>query len=625
MKNHRCARAGLTAFLAIALSAACIPNALALAQNDAGGPSAPAVANASASAGSTATFEKSEAVYANLAADGAPEAVYVVNRFDVEAAGTIVDEGDYEAVRNLTNETALEREAGRTVFEAEEGAFLYQGDASQAVLPWNVSIAYELDGRSVRADELAGASGDLAIHVATSRNDAVDPAFYDSFMLQITFTLPDGSCSDVAAEGATIARAGQDATVAFTVLPGHDADSRLTARVQDFSMAGAQIVALPYSSVVDVPDADGLASGMDDLSSAVSELTEGTESLAAGVDGLTGGARDLSSGAVAFGDGLSALDGSSSELVGASARIEGALSRIADGLSNADFSQLDQVGQLPTVLRNLADALDLLQGVVTNVQAGYDTARTALDGAVKAIPDDTVSSNDINALKALTAPGSSEADTVDKLAAAYTAARAVKTAYGDGAAFTQAHSLLALLSADKTTNGSLAQHAEALRVVASQIESSVDPDQLAQLSGLADGLVQLSGEYARFHGGLSQYASGLSALSGNYARVESGTEALADGTGELAQGAARLSGGMGELNAATIELPETMRRQIEEMTADFDFPAFDPVSFASPANENVTDVQFVMATAAIEKPKAQEVEEPQAEPTIWDRFLALFS
>ena len=102
MKNHRCARLGLTAFLAIALSAACIPNALALAQNDAGGPSAPGAAGTAAS-GSTATFEKSEAVYANLAADGAPEAVYVVNRFDVEAPGTIVDEGDYEAVRNLTN------------------------------------------------------------------------------------------------------------------------------------------------------------------------------------------------------------------------------------------------------------------------------------------------------------------------------------------------------------------------------------------------------------------------------------------------------------------------------------------------------------------------------------------
>ena len=628
MNNHRCARIGLTAFLTVVLSAACIPNALALAQNSAVETSTPAASGASASEGSTATFEKSEVVYANLAASGTPQAVYVVNRFDVEAPGTIVDAGTYDAVRNLTNESALAHEAGKTVFEAEEGTFLYQGDAAQAVLPWNVSITYELDGRSMRADELAGASGDLAIHVATSQNEAVDPAFYDSFMLQITFTLPDESCSDVAAEGATIARAGQDTTVAFTVLPGHDADSRLMARVQDFSMAGAQIVALPYSSVVDMPDTDEMTSGMDDLSSAVSELTAGTESLAAGVDGLTGGARDLSSGAAAFGAGLSALNGSSGDIVGASSQIKGALSRIAGGLSEADFSQLGQVGQLPTVLRNLADGLDALQENVAGVQAGYDAALSALGRAIDAIPSATLDEGDIGSLVALAQSSSNPQDavTANELVATYEAAQTVKSIYADyGAAFAGANSLLSILSADATTDGSLEQQAAALHTMASLAESSVDPDQLAQLSGLADGLAQLSGEYGQFHEGLSQYASGLSALAGNYARVESGTEALADGTGELADGAGQLSVGMGELNAATIELPETMRQQIEEMTADFDFPAFDPVSFASPANDNVTDVQFVMATAAIEKPEVQEVEEPQAEPTIWDRFLALFS
>ena len=77
------------------------------------------------------------------------------------------------------------------------------------------------------------------------RNEAVDPAFYDSFMLQITFTLPGDVASDVEGEGATIAQSGEDATVAFTVLPGQDADLTLTAKVRNFKMPGAQIAALP--------------------------------------------------------------------------------------------------------------------------------------------------------------------------------------------------------------------------------------------------------------------------------------------------------------------------------------------------------------------------------------------
>ena len=81
---------------------------------------------------------------------------------------------------------------------------------------------------------------------------------------------------------------------------------------------------------------------------------------------------------------------------------------------------------------------------------------------------------------------------------------------------------------------------------------------------------------------------------------------------------------MGQLNASTITLPETMKEQIAEMTADYDFPTFDPVSFVSSDNANVKAVQFVMTTATIEQPEAPQEEEPKQELTIWDRFLALF-
>ena len=128
----------------------------------------------------------------------------------------------------------------------------------------------------------------------------------------------------------------------------------------------------------------------------------------------------------------------------------------------------------------------------------------------------------------------------------------------------------------------------------------------------------------RFHEGLAQYASGLSALAENYGQLESGANQLANGTGQLAGGAGELSSGMNQLNASTITLPETMKRQIADMTAEFDFPKFDPVSFVSPQNANVEAVQFVMTTAAIEQPETPEPEEPEQEQTIWDRFLALF-
>ena len=155
MKKHPCLRTCVVALLTVTLSVACVPSALALAEGDAASSSSASAASAS----SAATYEKSEVVYATLAASGAPKAVYVVNRFDVEVPGTVVDHGDYTSVQNLTNETDLARIGDATTFEAEAGTLYYQGDAANAALPWNVSLSYELDGKKMEADQLAGASG----------------------------------------------------------------------------------------------------------------------------------------------------------------------------------------------------------------------------------------------------------------------------------------------------------------------------------------------------------------------------------------------------------------------------------------------------------------------------------
>lgn len=616
MKKHTAMRTGLIAVLTVALSATCVPGAMALAQDGAAQAKAASTSAASAPA---ATYEKSEVVYATLAANGKPEAVYVVNRFDVEAAGTVVDHGDYTAVQNLTNETELARVGDATTFEAEEGTLYYQGDAADTTLPWNVSIAYELDGKKVEADQLAGASGDLSIHVTTAPNDAVDPAFYDSFMLQITFTLPGAVASEVAGAGATIAQSGEDTTVAFTVLPGQDGDFTLAAKVKDFEMTGAQIAALPYSSVIEMPDTDEMVDGMSTLSDAVSALADGTSSLAAGVDELTSGAQSLSSGSAAFGQGLNQLNGSSSQLVSASSQIGSALSAIASGLQGADLSQLDQLGQLPGGLNALADGLASTREGVEKVRDGYAVSLNALDTAIASLTANAPSEDQIVSLRAFTESDEAQAATVEQLIATYRTAQGLQVAYAQiKPAFDGASQLLGSLP------DALAQQEAALRSMASSLDAAVGGGQLDQLSQLADGIAQLSGQYGQFHEGLTQYASGLSALAGNYSQLSSGTSQLASGTGQLASGASELSSGMGQLNASTITLPDTMKEQISELMADYDFPEFDPVSFMSSQNADVEAVQFVMTTAAIEQPEAPEEEEPEQEQTIWDRFIALF-
>lgn len=642
-RSARLAQAGLAVFLAAVLVAAFIPYALAASQ-DAGrdaaqGGAQPAGAQSAGGAdGGDAVYENSEIVYATLAATGSPEAVYVINRFDVEGAGTLVDHGDYSVVKNLTDGAEMVNEDGTVEVDVSEGVFYYQGTAAQAELPWNVALSYELDGRPVSPDDLAGASGALSIHVATTQNPAVDPAFYESFMLQVTFTLDGQTTSGIQADGATVAASGQDWTVAFTALPGRDGDFTLTAQVEDFSMAGAQIAALPYASVVEMPDTGGMTEGMDDLASAVSRLSDGVAQLSEGADSLAAGAGEIAAGAEGFRQGLGQLDAGAASLVDASGQIEGALTAVASGLAGADLGALGELEQLPAALRQLADGLDGPGGLRENVQVvetAYDQATGALDAAVAGIPAASLNDDALASLADAVKAGGTQDDaaTLEQLTATYQAAQRVRMAYygpngtdGAAAALGAAGTLLDGLAADAASGGALAASAQALRTMADALESSLAGGALDQLPALAEGLSQLAGEYGRFHEGLAEYADGVSTLASQYGAFASGTSSLAGGAGELADGTGEMDAGMREFDASVSELPETMREQIDELTADFTFPEFDPVSFVSPENGNVTAVQFVMTTAAIEKPEAAQEEEPEAsEPTLWDRLLALFS
>lgn len=290
-------------------------------------------------------------------------------------------------------------------------------------------------------------------------------------------------------------------------------------------------------------------------------------------------------------------------------------------LSKIDPAQLEQLKQLPDAIDQIADGLEVLARQAHAVQQEYSQAMTALDGAIAQVPDDTLSDADIRSLEMLAQSSGTSSDraAVVQLVSTYRAAQAVKAAYVEGKpAFDDADNALSASAV------ALDQQVAALRAAAKLLDAAVADGRVDQLVQVVEGLSQLPASYGQFHDGLVQYTSGVSALAASYGDLESGTSSLAGGARQLSGGAGSLSGGLGQLNATTITLPETMRKQIEEMTAESDFPEFDPVSFVSPDNKNVAAVQFVMSTAAIEKPEVPQEEESKAEPTLWDRFLALF-
>ncbi len=574
---------------------------------------------------STAVFDKTEVVYVSLDATGAARSASVVNMFDVESGGQVVDFGPYDDVLSLSEDKPLSREGQATSFSVGEGTFLYQGNVSQPVIPWNISLSYELDGRSVSADEVAGAEGEVVIHLKTGRNEDADRAFYDSYMLQATFTLPAGTCSDVVAEQATLAMSGEDRTVAFTVLPGHDGDFTMKMNAKDFTLTAAQIVALPYTSVIEMPSADGMVDGVSELGDAVSRLASGAAQLDAGSSEFASGVGDFAAGLAQFGEGLGTLAASSDQLTEASAQVDAAFTAVSEALGQIDLSQVDELAKLPGLMRNLADALDAVAGTASEVSGAYSAAYGELAGSMDAIPDGTANDDQIEAIRQLadTTDDTADDETVETLVSTYRAAQSARQTFAEHRdAFDAAKRNL---EATAQLSSGMSEAARLLRVIADELDASIEAGGLEDLKSLLGGVGELAQGYGLFHQGLVSYTDGVKALASNYAQMNAGAQELSAGAGRLAQGVSAYSGGVSQLNAATIDLPQTMKDQIASMMADYDFPAFEPRSFASQDNTSTSKVQFVISTPAVEKEVVQMAEEPEVELSFWDRLFALFS
>ncbi|EET59025.1 hypothetical protein BRYFOR_08934 [Marvinbryantia formatexigens DSM 14469] len=218
------------------------------------------------SAATNAEYTKNENIYVRLEQDGQVDGVYVVNSFDVTKAGEISDYGDYAAVYNLTNLDEIVSDKEEQTFEAEEGKFYYQGNIEKAELPWTFEIVYTLDGDQVEGEELEGAEGELEMQIHIRKNPSfTEDAFFNTCLLQATVTLDSELCDNIAAEkttlpteegteptveAASIADAGGNEQITFTVNPGTETDLTVKTDVENFEMDDISIAGVPTGAVV---------------------------------------------------------------------------------------------------------------------------------------------------------------------------------------------------------------------------------------------------------------------------------------------------------------------------------------------------------------------------------------
>jgi X-X-X-Leu-X-X-Gly heptad repeats len=542
-----------------------------------------------------AKYSKDENVYGKLSANGKVENLYVVNQFDVTKAGTIMDYGTYNHVENLTDLTKINTEGGSNTVAVKEGNFYYQGQIEKGALPWNLEIDYKLNDQDKEAKDLAGQSGNLEIHMKTSKNKRVNSTFYNNYLMQISMTLSNQTCSNIVAENGTISDAGENKQITFTVMPEKEGDLILTADVTKFEMKGISIAAVPFSMSMELPDTSEMSDGLTDLSDGISSLNGGTQKLNTGAGEIKNGMVSLLDGMEKFHPGLTTYANGVVSLNKGIQKIDSNVGKLSSGASN-----------LATGSKSISVGLNQLSSNGTSIVNGAK-------GIQKGI-------NDTNSILTTSGINTSDVSNDDTIKALY---QAVKSGYITDAQY------YAIVAAIGTVGG--------LNTNYGKFETGLE-QYIGGVSTLAESYGKFNSGVSKFSSGLSEFELGFDKLATGSDKLAKGSEKLTDGSKQLVNGADKFTSGLGKFRNGvqkladgtnkmadnTSDMPKEMQNKMDEMMSEYEYD-FEPLSFVSEKNTNIDKVQFVLTTEEIKMQEPKAVKEEEHKDTFIQRVEHLFS
>ncbi len=327
-----------------------------------------------------------ESMYVNLDYYGNIDKVNVVKGCDLNGQTSFTDYGNYTDVTNMSDYTEPVIEGNKVTWNVSpdfKGRFYYKGglDTKQVALPWNFDVSYKLNGVPKNADELAGASGLIEIHIDAKFNDSADVKEYykDNFVLAVAVMVDTNDCYSLEADGAQKQNVGSNSAVVFTALPGEDGDFTVRIGTDSFETSGVFMAMTPLTGsdlehVKDLKEAkDTWKESGDEMHDSMQQMALSVEAMRDGINSLQNGMNSAESARKTWsGAKDSILDGNDRTLETLSAvsdQLEAMIPHLETAKEAADTAH-DSLGDIVNTVREMQDPLNKLHSALKGIKSG---------------------------------------------------------------------------------------------------------------------------------------------------------------------------------------------------------------------------------------------------------------
>lgn len=535
-------------------------------------------------------YTKDETVYSKLDASGSNYKTIVSTHIEnTENEELIKDLSDLLNVKNTSGDETFTQDGSTFTWNANKNDIYYQGE-SQKDLPIECKVKYELDGKELSANEIAGKSGKVKITLQyTNKEERTVTVNGKKVKMYVPFVVVAGTIvknennQNITISNGKVINDGTKTTVIGMAMPGLQeslgvsaneveipSNIEITMDATDFETNGIFSYVTP--KVLEEEDInafdklDEIYAQVNTLQSSMNQIQEGANTLKDGAETYSEKSQEFNNAMNQVSEGVSSVNSNYSQIDTGITTINQGSTSLKNGAEQLNAG----IGELSSQLTSMPDSIEALYAGSTQVLNGLNDTQAngkttpGLVTGVNTIVESLQTSNEgLNtALENLSATSQG---TIDALTANNKTLKAVQQALGateeaKAANKTMIENLEKQIKANETIRAKYNQYKVGADTQKQELAKKVSSSK-ESLTTVTKGMTTLRNAMTQVNAGLGQLNTAskklpdaLNQLSAGSKSLVSGTKTLSAGANKLSKGSTALKSGIQTLDTSTQQL-----------------------------------------------------------------------